>query len=136
MLERGGERMTHPILSLQAGLVAALRDAGLTVFDTPPQGQALPYVVIARHDVLPRDGDAAPGHEHRLLLHAWTAEASRKSAVAIAETVVAAALEAELNGDALTVTLRRHDRTDTAIDPVTGRARAAIGMTFYSEPAS
>jgi len=126
--------VTHPILSLQGTLVAALRDAGLTVFDTPPQGQLPPYVVIARHDVLPRDGDAAPGHEHRLLLHAWTAEASRKSAVAIAEQVVSTALGAELSGAALLVTLRRHDRTDTAIDPVTGRARAAVSMTFYSEP--
>ena len=126
--------MSHPILSLQGTLVAALRDAGLTAFDTPPQRQLPPYVVIARHDVLPRDGDAAPGHEHRLLLHAWTAEASRKSAVAIAEQVVSTALGAELSGDALMVTLRRHDRTDTAIDPVTGRARAAVSMTFYSEP--
>ena len=126
--------MTHPILSLQGTLVAALRDAGLTVFDTPPQGQTPPYVAIARHDVVPRDGDAAPGHEHRLLLHAWTAEASRKSAVAIAETVVGAVLAAELSGDALLVTLKRHDRTDTAIDSFTGRARAAISMTFFSEP--
>ena len=126
--------MTHPILSLQATLVAALRDAGLTVFDTPPQGQVPPYVVIARHDVLPRDGDDAPGHEHRLLLHAWTAEASRKSAVAIAEAVVGATLAAELSSDALAITLKRHDRTDTAIDPFTGRARAAIALTFFSEP--
>jgi hypothetical protein len=126
--------MTHPILSLQATLVAALRGAGLTMFDTPPQGQAPPYVVIGRHDVLPRDGDIAPGHEHRLLLQAWTAEASRKSAVALAELVVSTALAAELSSDELRVTLRRHDRPDTAIDPQTGRARAAIALTFFSEP--
>jgi hypothetical protein len=126
--------MTHPILSLQATLVAALRNAGLTVFDTPPQGQVPPYVVIARHDVLPRDGDAAPGNEHRLLLHAWTNEASRKSAVALAELVVSISLAASLDSDALLVTLRRHDRTDTGIDPVTARARAAIALTFFSEP--
>lgn len=126
--------MTHPILSLQATLVVALRAAGLTVFDTPPQAQVPPYLVIVRHDVLPRDGDAAPGHEHRLLLHAWTAEASRKSAVAIAEQVVSTALASELSSDALLVTLKRHDRTDTAIDPVTGRARAAIALTVFSEP--
>ncbi len=126
--------MTHPILSLQATLVAALRDAGLTVFDTPPQGQEPPYVVIARHDLLPRDGDAAPGHEHRLLLHTWTAEASRKSAVMLAELVVGTALGAELSSDQLTTTLKRHDRTDTAINPATGRARAAIALTFFSEP--
>jgi Protein of unknown function (DUF3168) len=125
--------MTHPILALQAKLVAALRTAGLTVFDAPPAGQSPPYVTIARHDVLPRDGDVAPGHEHRVLFHAWTAEASRKSAVMLAETVVSSAMAAGLDGD-LIVTLRRHDRTDTVIDPVTGRARAAIALTFFSEP--
>ncbi len=126
--------MTHPILALQSTLVAALRLAGVTVFDAPPQGALPPYVSIARHDVLPRDGDEAPGHEHRLLLHAWTAEASRKSAVALAEAVLSAALAATLDSAGLVVTLRRHDRTDTAIDPATGWARAAIAMTFYSEP--
>jgi len=44
-------------------------------------------------------------------------------------------MEAELD-DGLVVTMRRHDRTDTAIDAGTGRARAAIAMTFYSEPSS
>ncbi|HWA42161.1 MAG TPA: DUF3168 domain-containing protein [Hypericibacter adhaerens] len=126
--------MTHPILALQSTLVAALRLAGVTVFDAPPQGALPPYVSIARHDVLPRDGDEAPAHEHRLLLHAWTAEASRKSAVALAEAVLSAALAATLDSAGLVVTLRRHDRTDTAIDPATGWARAAIAMTFYSEP--
>ena len=45
--------MTHPLIALQAGLVAAWRTAGLAVFDAPPAGQAPPYVTIARHDVLP-----------------------------------------------------------------------------------
>jgi len=126
--------MTHPILALQASLVAALRAAGLSVFDTPPQGQPPPYVVLARHDVLPRDGDDAPGHEHRLLLHVWTTEASRKSAVALTEAVIDTVISAALDSDSLLVTLRRHDRTDTAIDPVTGRARAAVALTFFSEP--
>jgi len=91
-------------------------------------------VPIARPDLLPRDGDTAPGYEHRLLLHAWVADASRKSAVDLAGKLVDAALAAELDGETLRVTLRRHDRTDTAIDAATGRARAAIAMTFYSEP--
>jgi hypothetical protein len=126
--------MTHPILALQATLVAALRAAGMTVFDAPPAGTQPPYVTIARHDVLPRDGDAAPGYEHRLLFHAWAAGASRKAAVTLVETVVATALATPLDGDSLRVTLRRHDRTETAIDPATGRARAAVALTFYSEP--
>jgi hypothetical protein len=125
--------MTHPLIALQAGLVAAWRTAGLAVFDAPPAGQAPPYVTIARHDVLPRDGDTTPGNEHRLLLHVWTDDASRKSAISLVETVVDVALGAALDGG-LRVTLRRQDRTDTAIDAVTGRARAAVSMTFYTEP--
>lgn len=128
--------MTHPILALQASLVAALRDADLAVFDALPAGQSPPYVVIARHDVLPRDGDTTPGNEHRLLLHLWAVDPSRKAVVALAESVVGIALAAALDGDDLRVTLRRHDRTDTAIDASSGRARAAIALTFFTEPNS
>lgn len=129
--------MTHPILALQATLVAALRaDPAIAVFDTPPPGQSPPYVTIARHDVLPRDGDDAPGHEHRVLFHAWVADASRKAVVALAETLVSRITAAGLDSASLQVTLRRHDRTDTSIDQNTGRARAAIALTFFSEPNS
>jgi hypothetical protein len=124
--------MTHPIVMLQAALMTALRaELEPPVFDAPPRDTAPPYVAIARHDVLPRDGDAAPGHEHRLLLHVWAADASRKSVLAIAEAVVEIALG--VASEDIAVTLRRHDRTDTAIDAATGRARAAIEMTFYTE---
>ncbi|MBI4923913.1 MAG: DUF3168 domain-containing protein [Devosia nanyangense] len=131
--------MTHPILALQGTLVAALRgDTELAalapVFDAPPNGREPPYVVIARHDVLPRDGDGTPGHEHRVLFHAWATDASRKAVLAIAERVVAVALGADLDSVSLIVPLRRHDRTDTAIDGGTGRARAAVAMTFFTEP--
>ena len=129
--------MTHPILALQATLVAALRaDPALDVFDAPPAGQSPPYVTIARHDVLPRDGDETPGHEHRVLFHAWVADASRKAVVVLAETLVTRAMAATLDSATLKVTLRRHDRTDTSIDATTGRARAAVAMTFFTEPAS
>jgi hypothetical protein len=131
--------MTHPILALQATLVAALRaDSELSalapVFDAPPKGSAPPYVTIARHDLLPNDGDTTPGYEHRVILHAWSADASRKAAVAIAERLLAVASSADLGSDTLVVTLMRHDRTDTVIDQATGRARAAVAMTFFSEP--
>lgn len=127
--------MTHPIIALQAPLVAALRAVpGLTVFDAPPKGASPPYVTIARHDILPRDGDAAPGHEHRLVLQVWAEGASRKAAVTLAETVLGVALSANLDSAGLTVTLRRHDRTDTTIDGDTGRARAAVALTFFTEP--
>lgn len=125
--------MTHPIVLLQSALVAALRaELEPPVFDAPPRETAPPYVAIARHDVLPRDGDATPGHEHRLLLHVWAAEASRKSVLAIAQEVVEIALD--LASDDITITLTRHDRTDTSIDQSTGRARAAVALTFFTEP--
>lgn len=125
--------MTHPIVMLQSALVSALRaELEPPVFDAPPKETSPPYVAIARHDVLPRDGDVAPGHEHRLLLHVWAAEASRKAVLAIAEQAVEIALA--VASDDLAITLRRHDRTDTAIDQTTGRARAAIALTFFTEP--
>jgi hypothetical protein len=132
--------MTHPILLLQASLVEALRgDAQLAdlapVFDVPPAGVAPPYLVIARHDVLGRDGDVATGWEHRVLLQAWAADASRKAVLVIVGRVVELVFAAELDSAGLRVTHRRHDRTDTAIDAETGRARAAVAMTFYTEPA-
>lgn len=132
--------MTHPILQLQSALVTALvNDAALTVliganavFDAPPKGRRPPYVTIARHDVLPRDGDLTPGHDHRVLLHAWSAAASRKAVLAIAERVLAVAMSADLDTE-LVVTHRRHERTDTAIDRQTGFARAAMSLRFFTE---
>jgi hypothetical protein len=134
--------MTHPIVALQGSLIPALRaDAVLTaligtnaVFDAPPKDQHPPYVLVARHDLLPRDGDLAPGHEHRLLIHVWAREPSRKAAVEIAERVLAVALGAALDGPDLRVTHRQHDRTDTAIDLDTGHARAAVTLKLFSEP--
>jgi len=125
--------MSHPIVDLQAALVGTLRaETTLHIFDAPPRDAPVPYIVIARHDLLPRDGDGAPGHEHRLLLHVWAAEASRKAVLAIADEMLAQALA--LESEALTITLRRHDRTDTAIDTKTGRARAAVSLTYFTEP--
>ena len=125
--------MTHPIVLLQAALVTALRaEIEPPVFDAPPRDTTPPYVAIARHDVLPRDGDGTPGHEQRVLLHVWAADASRKAVLAIAEEVVQVALD--VASDDLAITLARHDRTDTAIDQAAGRARAAIALTFFTEP--
>ena len=128
--------MTHPIILLQAALVAALRDDpdldGVGIFDAPPQGASAPYVAIARHDLLSRDGDAAPGHEHRVTLHVWADQPSRKAALAIAERVVAVAEAITATG--LAVTHRQHERTDTAIDAGTGQARAAVALRFLTEP--
>lgn len=136
--------MSHPIVALQSALVPALvADAALTtlvgaagVFDAPPRDRHPPYVTMSRHDLLPRDGDAAPGNEHRLLVHVWAREPSRRAALAIADRVVAVALTAPLDGPDLRVTLRRHERTDTAIDLDTGHARAAVMLRMFSEPTS
>lgn len=135
--------MTHPILALQSTLVPALAsDAALAaltganaVFDAPPRDRHPPYVAIARHDLVPRDGDLAPGHEHRLLIHVWAREPSRRAALAIAERVLTVALGAPLDGPDLRVTHRQHERTDTALDLDSGRARAAVTLRVFSEPA-
>jgi hypothetical protein len=128
--------MSHPIVALQSALVAALKaDAGLAgvgVFDAPAKGAAAPYLVIARHDVLPRDGDLAPGFEHRVVVHCWAADPSRKAALALGERVVAVA--EGLTAAGVRVTHRSHERTDTAIDLETGQARAAVALKFFTEP--
>ncbi|UJW85516.1 DUF3168 domain-containing protein [Devosia sp. SL43] len=129
----------HPISLLQGALVTALRaDAVLVaitgangIFDAAPTGRAPPCVVVARHDVLSRDGDEAPGHEHRLLLHCWGDQPSRKRALDMAERVVAVAMAFSAAG--ITVTHREHVRTDTVIDGDTGQARAAVVLRFLSE---
>jgi hypothetical protein len=128
--------MTHPIVALQAAFVVALQaDAGLAgvgVFDAPVRGAAAPYIVVARHDLLSRDGDAAPGYEHRVAVHCWAADPSRKAALALAERVVAVA--EGLTAADVRVTHRTHERTDTAIDGETGQARAAVALKFFTEP--
>ncbi len=129
----------HPISLLQGALVTALKaDAALVaisgvdgVFDAAPNGRPAPYVVIARHDVIQRDGDGAPGQEHRLLLHCWGDQPSRKRALDMAERVVAVAMG--FVAAEITVTHREHVRTETVIDKDTGLARAAVGLRFLSE---
>lgn len=129
----------HPISLLQGALVTALKaDAALVaiagadgVFDAAPNGRPAPYVVIARHDVIQRDGDGTPGQEHRLLLHCWGDQPSRKRALDMAERVVEVAMAFVAAG--ITVTHREHVRTETVIDRDTGLARAAVGLRFLSE---
>jgi hypothetical protein len=135
--------MTHPIVALQTALVGALRaDAtlsglvGSAIFDAPSRGQVAPYVVIARHDLVPRDADTAPGNDHRVLLHLWHPEASRKAVLAIADAAASVLLDGSLTPAGLVVTYRNLDRTDTAIDLATGAARAAMTLRFFTEPSA
>jgi len=129
----------HPISLLQGALVTALKaDAALAaiagadgVFDAAPNGRPAPYVVIARHDVVQRDADGAPGQEHRLLLHCWGDQPSRKRALDMAERVVDVAQGFTAAG--ITVTHREHVRTETLIDKDTGHARAAVSLRILSE---
>ena len=129
----------HVISLLQGALVTALKgDAALLaivgadgVFDAAPKGRPAPYVVIARHGLIQRDGDNAPGQEHRLLLHCWGDQPSRKRAVEMAERVVAVAVG--LVATEITVTHSEHVRTETVIDRDTGLAKAAVSLRFLSE---
>ncbi|WEK02779.1 MAG: DUF3168 domain-containing protein [Candidatus Devosia phytovorans] len=128
------------IALLQGALVMALRaDAELValvgaegVFDAVPKGRAAPYVVIARHDGIARDGDLAPVLEHRLLIHCWSDQPSRKRALDMAERVAAVAESFVATG--IVVTHRDHLRTETMIDRNSGLARAAVTLRFFSEP--
>jgi hypothetical protein len=134
--------MSHPIVELQGRLMAAFAgDAALVsligadgVMDAVPQGRSPPYAVMVRHDLVSRDGDVAPGWEHRVVLQVWTDQASRKSVLAIIERLQAVALGAALAGGGIRVTHRRHERTETAVDPDTGWARGALAMRFWTEP--
>lgn len=129
----------HPIAALQAALVEALgADGALSalvgaggIFDAPPRSRPAPYVVIDRHDMRQRDGDDTPGQEHRVLLHCWSDQPSRKAALAIAARVVAVGLDPAPSG--LVVTHAEHVRTETLIDEATGQARAAVLLRFLSE---
>ncbi|HTJ56996.1 MAG TPA: DUF3168 domain-containing protein [Devosiaceae bacterium] len=132
--------MTHPIVALQSALVAALKaDPSLTalvgdaIFDAPPRLAPAPCIVIARHDLVPRDGDAAPGSDHRVVLHLWHSDASRKAVLAIADRVLAVVLDGALAPAGLAITNCNHERTDTAIDLDTGAARAALTLRFFTE---
>jgi hypothetical protein len=135
--------MTHPIVALQGALVTALRaDPTLTglignaVFDAPPRGQVAPYMVIVRHDLLPRDGDEPPGNDHRVTLHVWHPDSSRKAVLAIADAIATALLGGALAPAGLAVTFSSLDRTDTTIDLPTGAARAMLALRFFTEPSA
>ena len=91
---------------------------------------------MARHDLVPRDGDTAPGNDHRVLLHLWHPDSSRKAVLALADAAVAVLLGGALAPAGLTVTYRNLDRTDTAIDLATGAARAAMTLRFFTEPSA
>lgn len=104
------------------------------IFDAPPRGAKPPYVAILRHDVVPRDGDAAPGFEHRLTIHCWSPHPSRTRAMEIADRIERVAVMGALSPTGHVVTHRRHVRTQTAVDLSTGRARAAVELRLLSEP--
>jgi hypothetical protein len=101
------------------------------VFDAAPKGRPAPYVVVARHDLIQRDGDERPGHEHRLLLHCWGDQPSRKRALEIVQSLVT--LAQDVTSEDLIITAVDHVRTETTIDKDTGFARAAVSLRVMSE---
>lgn len=127
---------------IQTALVSAWSEDGpLTllvgagaVFDAPPKGRQPPYVTILSHAAAPRDGDETPGFEHRMTLHCWSPQPSRRSALEIADRIERVAVTGAVVPENHVLTLRRHIRTETTIDLATGRARAAVSFRFLSEP--
>ncbi len=135
--------MAHCIIELQTALVFALKNdaqlvallGGEAIYDAPPKAKDTPFVAMVRHDVLSKDGDEAQSFEHRLLIHCWHFDASRKKVLAIVERVIKIALSADLSSVNLIVTHAQHDRSNTMIDGQSGKAKAAIALKFFSEPA-
>lgn len=106
------------------------------VFDSPPRDKTPPYVTILRHDAVPRDGDETPGLAHRIVVHCWADQPSRRRALEIAYWIERVATSGTLTPTDTLITLRRHVRTETVIDYTTGRARAAVHLRFHSEPSA
>lgn len=96
---------TSPSLALQKAIHAALTgDAGLAaivgarVHDDVPQGTGFPYVVIG--DVTTRDWSTQTqeGHEHIVVIHAWSNQRGRRECQMIIERI-----DAVLDGADLTL---------------------------------
>lgn len=134
--------MTHPASVLNAALISAwsadLQLAALLgpsgISDRPARGAQPPYVVVARHEVRPRDTDVSPGWEHRVRLHAWAHDPNTAEALSIAERLILVAESVTLNGPELWLTHVAHQSTQSGIDPKSGRGRAIIEWRFMTEP--
>lgn len=135
--------MTHSIVDLQTQIVSKLNaDVALVsligadaIFDMPPKGKKGIFLTILRHDIIARDGDLAPGSDHRLQLRIWGEGPNRASVLVPAERVIAVLTLVELSSPTLSVTHVNHVRTDTLVDLKTGRATATIYLRIFSEPA-
>ncbi len=134
--------MSDAITALQTSIVAALNADGAlsaligadAVFDMAPKGKAAPFVTIVRHDLIVRDADLSPGNDHRLHLQLWHPEPSREKLMAMVERVVAVVTGTDLDSVSLNVTHVAHQRTETAIELKSGRARALVVFRLFSEP--
>ncbi len=89
------QKAIHAALAADAGLAAIL---GPRVYDDVPQGTSFPYVVIG--DVTTRDWSTQTqqGHEHIVVIHAWSNQRGRREVQMIIER-----LDAVLDGAALTL---------------------------------
>ena len=134
--------MTHPIVELQTQIISKLNaDTDLValigtdaVFDMPPKGKKGIFLTILRHDIIVRDTDLCPGHDHRIQIRIWGDGPARKSVLDPALKVLSVLASANLNTLTLAVTHFNHERTDSAIDLKTGRANATIFLRLLSEP--
>ena len=80
-----------PGLALQTAIVERLTNStdlvtllgGPRIFDSVPQGTALPYVVFARTVSVPWDSSDSLGDEHTVTLHVWSDAAGRRRVLEI-----------------------------------------------------
>lgn len=134
--------MAHPASILQTALVSAWNAdpvvvaalGGGSILELPRRDTVAPYVVIASHHVLARDTDLSPGWEHRMRVRVWGGGPNRAEVLTLADALVTATGLVTLSGPELWLTLVRHMRTDSDIEPKSGRARASIEWRLFTEP--
>lgn len=87
------QKAVHSALAADAGLAAIV---GANVYDDVPQGTAFPYVVIG--DVTTRDWSTQTqaGHEHIVVIHAWSKQRGRREVQMIIERIDAVLDDAAL----------------------------------------
>jgi hypothetical protein len=98
--------MTHPSLSLQRAVFAALvADAGVgavigdRIFDAAPRNVTFPYATFGDARVGDWSTGTEDGAEHRLVLHVWSRERGKAECFAALEAIRTALHDAPLDLD-------------------------------------
>ena len=115
--------MTHPSLSLQKAVYAALvADAGVgaligdRVFDAAPRNAAFPYATFGDARAADWSTGTEAGAEHRLVLHVWSRERGKAECWATLEAIRNVLHDAALDLDGHALVNLRLEATDVGQD--------------------